>query len=118
MDETAIVKALADQWPMVAVILLTFFRGARGAVAYLHDLERKIDAALAAQVAHGKRIEEGFGEIAQALRQGVAELRDRTARHSQILGAVQSEVSQVTGRVEALERSGTRPAPTPLRPIQ
>lgn len=118
MDETAIVKALTDQWPMVAVILLTFFRGARGAVAYLHDLERKIDAALAAQVAHGKRIEDGFGEIAQALRQGVAELRDRTARHSQILGAVQSEVSQVTGRVEALERSGSRVTAPPLRPVQ
>ncbi len=121
MDETEIVKALTAQWPMVTVILLTFFRSARSAIAYLRDFERKIDSALAAQIEHGKRLEVGFSEIAHALRQGVVELRDRTARHSQILEAVQSNVSQVTGRVEALERSGTvRPsaAPQPLRPVQ
>ena len=116
MDETAITKALADQWPIVTVILLTFFRGASSAIAYLRELERKFDLALSAQVEHGRRLEKGFEEIAQALRAGVTELRDRTARHSRVLEELGSEVSTVRGRLEDLERSSSRSIAQPLRP--
>lgn len=120
MDEGAIVKALADQWPIVTVILLTFFRGASSALAYLREFERKVDEALKAQVEHGRRIEQGFEGIAVALRQGVVELRDRTAHHDRVLGELGAEVSGVKGRLEDLERSSIlRAAPTqPLRPVQ
>lgn len=116
MDEGAIVRALADQWPIVTVILLTFFRGATSFVTYLREFERKVDEALKAQVEHGRRIEQGFEGIAQALRQGVIELRTRTDEHGRALGDLGSQVSQVRGRLEDLERTAVTRAP--LRPVQ
>ena len=122
MDESFITSALAEQWPIVTVILLTFFRAARSGVVYLREFERKVGEALKAQAAHGARIEAGFEGIAQALRQGVLDLRERTDRHSRGLSALGSEVSLVRGRIDDLERSSSHarvPAlPAPLPPVQ
>lgn len=115
VDEQAILQAVVDQWPLVGVLLLMGYRSGHQAVAYAKEIGTKIDSALKEQITHGRRLEEGFAELARVLQAGVAGLKDQTQRHSKEIEALHSGVTQLTGRIEDIERSGGHPIhPRPL----
>lgn len=110
----AIFEGLASQWPFVGVILLTFWRGAKGAAQYVRDLEKRLDSALVESKARGERLERTLAEAVEILRLGVGELRDRTGRHSRIIADLSAVSTSHGERLAALEVRHT-PAPGALR---
>lgn len=89
MDETAIVRALTDQWPTVGVLLILGWKALRSAAVHVIKIGDEIAALRRDQ-------HEGQKKTHELLESAIAAQKTRSDRHSQ-------ELRILTGRFEALQ---------------